>query len=424
MNPFGSPIDLQAWSSIGIALLIGTLAGAQREGAHRDEPTEERRAGLRDFLLVAALGSICGLLQNPVLTACAFLGMVAFWFAFKLHQPTEVGLTTDLAALVVFCLSFLAAVPTYASGAQLSIALTIVLTVVLESKRGLHKFFRETITEVEFNDTIRFLALIFVIYPLLPQGEFGPFGFFSPRRVWFFVILVSSISYVGYFLNKFLGADLGLKLTGLLGGLASTTAATNAFAINARQDPDLIRPLWQASVIANAVQFPRVLLLLVTISQSLVMMAFYPLLIMSGVGIGMALLIRPSADEKGSSFNAIKMRNPLSLKPAIHFGITLAAIILLVKAASAHFGNQALLWTASLGGLLDVDSIAISVGDLFNSGKASGSLAVAAVLLALLANAIFKTALAWINGSLAFAWRVGVAFLVMLGAGGISLLFF
>jgi uncharacterized membrane protein (DUF4010 family) len=423
MDQFWNSVSLETWRALASALLIGTLVGAQREGAHRDEPDGESREGMRDYLLVSAIAAVCGLLQIPVLTVCAFFGIVAFSVVFKRRQPISVGLTSDLAAVAVFCLSFMAVLPAFPQGAPIAIALTIVLTVILESKRSLHKFFRETITEIEFNDTIRFLALIFVVYPLLPQGEFGPYNFFNPRRVWFFIILVSSISYIGYFLEKFLGANLGLKLTGILGGLASTTASTSAFAQNYRQDPSMLKSLWQACTIANAVQFPRVLVLLWVISRPLATMALIPVLVMSAVGLCLAVFLRPGEQGKSFARGSMNLRNPLALRPAFHFGLILIAIVLLVKAAVSQFGSASLIWTSALAGLIDVDSIAISVGDLFNTGKTGAHMAVSAVLLALVANAIFKCWLAWIGGGRQFAWRVAASFVIMLGAGGLTLVF-
>ncbi len=76
---------------------------------------------------------------------------------------------------------------------------------------------RETITAQEFNATLGFVTVVLVIYPLLPAGTFGPYAFFSPRQVWMFVILISSISYIGYFLEKFLGEEKGLVYTAILG---------------------------------------------------------------------------------------------------------------------------------------------------------------------------------------------------------------
>ncbi len=423
MDQFWNSVSLETWRAIGSALLIGTLVGAQREGAHRDEPAPQSRVGMRDYLLVSAIAAVCGLAQIPVLTAGAFVGVLAFSIVFKRHQPVDVGLTSDLAAVAVFCMSFLAVLPGYPQGAPIAIALTIVLTFILESKRSLHKFFRETITEVEFNDTIRFLALIFVIYPLLPQGEYGPYSFFNPRRVWFFIILVSSISYIGYFLEKFLGAELGLKLTGVLGGLASTTASTSAFAQNYRQDPSMLTPLWQACTIANAVQFPRILLLLWAISRPLAAMALLPMVVMSIVGLGLAAFLRSGAKSESSGHRPMRLSNPLALRPAFSFGLTLTAIVFLVKATAAHFGSASLIWTSALGGLIDVDSIAISVGDLFIAGKTDVRLAAYSVLLALVANAIFKCWMAWVGGGRPFAWRVAASFTVMLAAGGLTLFF-
>src|SRR5262249_59134792 len=108
----------------------------------------------------------------------------------------------------------------------LGAALGIILAGTLAAKEELHQFALRTISRHEFGDTLKFLALIFVIYPLLPSGGYGPFQFFEPRKIWLFVILVSGVSYVGYFLTKFLKPGQGEMLTAVVGGLASTTAYT------------------------------------------------------------------------------------------------------------------------------------------------------------------------------------------------------
>jgi uncharacterized membrane protein (DUF4010 family) len=422
-NYFG-PAELGVWRSMAEALMIGLLVGAQREGAHREEAGPASRAGLRDFILVAAIGGLCGLLQIPWLTVSALLGMVAMWVVFKQHQPQGVGLTTDLAAIAVFCLSYTCAVPGFPQGGPLAIALAIVLATFLEAKRTLHKFFRETITEVEFNDTLRFLTLIFIIYPLLPRGSYGPYQFLNPQRLWFFVILVSSISYMGYFLEKFLGEKTGLTLVSLLGGLASTTASTSAFAQEARRQPDQLNAYWQAATLANAIQFPRVLALLAAISLPLARSATKSLLVMGAAGLILAGLIRMKPSPEHDSRQRMSMRNPFTFRPALEFGVMFAAIMFFVKAMTFEFGNRAITWTSAISGLLDVDSITITTGELFKMGKLETGMATAAILLALLANAFFKTGMAWTLGTWSFAWRVGLSFLVMLGSGAMILALF
>jgi len=420
VNPYTDLTDLAIARSMSEALVIGLLVGAQREGAHRDQPDPASRAGLRDFILVAALGGLCGLLQIPGLTVSALLGIVAMWITFKRRQPQGVGLTTDLAAIAVYFLSYTTAIPSFRHGA---IALAIILTAFLEAKRTLHRFFRETLTEVEFTDTLSFLALIFIIYPLLPQGSFGPYEFFSPRRVWFFVILVSSISYVGYFLEKFLGENTGLKLVGLLGGMASTTASTSAFAHEARLQPGQLKAYWQAATVANAVQFPRILALLLTISPPLFGTTVKPLLVMAAAGLVLAGLIRVAPSREGESRQRMSVRNPFSFGPALQFGVMFAVILFFVKSMILHYGNRALTWTSAISGLLDVDSVTITIGELFQTGKIEAGIATGSILLALLANAVFKTIMAWTLGTPSFGWRVGISFLVMLGSGALVMAF-
>ena len=214
-----------AFRAIGEALLIGLLVGVEREAS-----SEERHAGVRDFLIIALSGGLCGLLGNSWLTGAALISIAGLLGVFHLQVKDRTGITTEMAAVATFALGYLTASPSVPQGAPLAIGVTIVVVAFLEAKRSLHKFVRETINEREFNNTLQFLAMIFVVYPVLPQGQFGPYQFFAPRQVWLFVILVSSISYLGYFLEKFLGERKGMDFASILGGLASTTAATTAFA--------------------------------------------------------------------------------------------------------------------------------------------------------------------------------------------------
>src|SRR5262249_27141221 len=151
-----------------------------------------------------------------------------FVTAFRLRARAieQSGFTTDLSMLAVFCLAFIGSTLDWAHGRVTAVGLAIILAFFLEAKDKLRAFFRDTLTSVEFSDTLRFLALIFIVYPLLPEGDYGPYLAFNPQRIWMFVILVSSVSFVGYFFDKFLGQTVGLELTAVLGGIASTTAAT------------------------------------------------------------------------------------------------------------------------------------------------------------------------------------------------------
>lgn len=406
------PLALQ---SIAETLLIGLLVGIQREGIH--SATVRHKAGVRDFVLIAVSGGICGLLQVSWLTVAALLAITILVavFAFKESAP-DAGVTTELATVTTFCLGFLTAYPGIPSGAVVAIGTTIVVVALLEAKKNLHKLIREGITEPEFNGTLRFLAVIFIIYPLLPAGKFGPYGFFEARRIWIFVILVSTISYAGYFLQKFLGEGKGLKLTGVLGGLASTTAATASFGKGVAEEPQQLGAYWQATVIANTVQFPRVLALLYVMNPQLASRSVPALAAMTAAGLVFAWILSRRPAE-ASPEHKVPMGNPFRLIPALKYGAVFAALLFLSKAAAARYGGQAVLATSALGGSVDVDSISVAVADLTGAGGLPLEQAVASVLIALLANAILKTVLAGVEGGRAFATRVAAGFAAMFAAG-------
>ena len=175
------------------ALLIGFLIGAQRE-ASREET--EQQPGVRDFTLIALVGAFCGLVDSDWVIAASLLAVVGLLAVYHQRTTGRSGITTEIAAVATFFLGYLAATTRVPDGMLLAVALTVIVIFVLAAKTALHVFVRKTITAAEFNDTVRFLALVFVIYPVLPNEPIGPYDFFDARKVWMFVILVCSVSYL------------------------------------------------------------------------------------------------------------------------------------------------------------------------------------------------------------------------------------
>ena len=401
------PEGYEPWKALAESLLIGLLIGAQRE-ASKSNP----RAGVREFVLVSIAGAVCGLLGSVPLAMACLLATILLW-ALHQWQVKDPALTTGLALVATFVLALLASDARFPRGEPLAVGLAVVIVGLLEYKQQLRTFFRETLTEKEFIDTVRFLAMVLVIYPALPAGQFGPYGFFTPRKVWVFVILVSTISYVGYFLEKFVGGSWSLRLTAVLGGLASTTAATTAFARNAKEAPEQSVALWQAAAIANAIQFPRVLALVYAISAPLAQVLLLPLLAACAVGLAIGCAVRPSV---GAAPAAVPLRNPFSLRSALRFGLLFAGVTLLVRAVTAKFGVGALLATAGVAGLVDVDSIVVSTSEIASLRQIGFPTASQAVLLALASNAVFKAGLALLGGTRLFGWRTAAALAAMIAA--------
>lgn len=402
-----------AWIAMGEALLIGLLVGIEREADQR----QERHAGLRDFVTIGLAGGLCGVIGQMALTIAVLIALTALIIVFRAQTPGRTGITTELAAVATFLLCVLTATTSLPWGSPLAIALTVVLALFLDMRVSLQKFFVEAITEREFHETLRFLAVIFVILPVLPDRDYGPYGFFNPQRVWIFVILVCTINWLGYFLQKFLGGSEGLRWTAIVGGLASTTAATSAFAKQCAEDESRTLEYGRAAVLANAVQFPRVYALMLVASPALAAASLLPLIAMGAAGLAYAFLPRKKPGEEQAGKPEVKLGNPFHLLPALKFGAVFAVIRLMVRASSEEFGQGGVLTASAIGGSMDVDSIVFSLSGLLKDNGLGLPAAVGGVFLALAANAVFKTFLAFSGGTRAFGRRVVLGFVLMFSAG-------
>jgi len=403
--------DYQPWASLGVCLLIGALVGAQRETANT-----KTSVGLRDFILIAGIGFIAGWIREPILIMVIPVLIAGFVIAQRFQDPEHVGITTDLSALAVYMLCVVASMRPFPGSVSLAASTAILLTLVLVAKGPVKKFFHETLTDMEFADTVRFLALIFVIYPLLPHGAFGWYGFFVPTQFWLFIVLASSISYAGYFLEKFLGSKKGLLVTGIVGGLASTTVATASIARMVHADTSRTQEAWRSATVANSIQYPRVLLLIFVVGPTLAQQLLIPFMAAMAAGLVFALTIRTKNIVEGRSV-LLASGNPFAFLPAVKLASTVIAIILVSKVALAWFGNGAFLITSAIGGLVDTDSIALAASNLVSRTPADLDIGVIALMLAVIANAIFKVGLAAITGSFALAWRLTISFVVMITVG-------
>src|SRR5580658_1802185 len=159
-----------------LALVIGFLVGRTREPG----PDSPPRPGMRDFLIIALVGAVAGHVGNPAIAIALFAGTIGAVLVMRAHHPERNGITTELAAIATFALAGLC----LTSDRQFGAGLGIVLAAILAERDQLRHFVRDAISDREYIDTLSFLGLIFIIYPLLPTGSYGPFGFFNPREIW------------------------------------------------------------------------------------------------------------------------------------------------------------------------------------------------------------------------------------------------
>lgn len=405
--------DLTIFRLLGEALALGLLVGAERYRGR--DPGERKSAGVRTFAIFCLLGALCGIFATAAITVATFAAVAALVLLGYHRSPAgSLGLTTEVAALLIFWLGYLLSVDEAAA-----ISLGIVVTIFLASKRSLHRFVREQISESEFEATLKFLAVVLVIYPVLPDRAMGPYGFFSPRQLWGFVILVSTISYAGYFLIRWLGNRRGLLISSLAGGVVSTTAVTMSLAQRSRDAPEASRLMGTAAVLANAVQAPRLLLLLWVVNRDLARALAIPLVGMALVGFAGAWLLSRAT---GKAEVAFPLENPYSVRPALKFGLYFLAILLVVQLARQWLGEQGVLIASGISGTGSVSAVVLSVSELFDQGSLSPIVARRAVVVAIATNALSKLVLTLIHGTRRMAFWLAGGLVTMVVAAFVLLL--
>jgi len=378
------------------AILLGALIGIERE-KRKTQEGESGIAGLRTFTLLALFGAAAGYLSHsmssPWIVAAALLvigaSVVAGYLVAARVEPQSTGLTTEVAAVVVFLLG--AMVMLGHSG--LAIGLGVVTAAVLAYKQPLHGF----VDKLGWDDVyagVRLLIATFIALPLLPNEPIDPWGALNPYSLWLLVILISSLSLVGYVLTRLLGPARGTALTGLTGGLVSSTAVTLSFAKEGRDNPQDAPALACGILLAWAVMFVRVIVLVAVVNRGLLTQVLVPFAVMAVVVGGFAayLYFRGGSVDTAAR-GSLKVQNPFSLTEAAKFAALFAVVLLAVKIVQEHFPPSGLYAVAALAGLTDVDAITLSMSEFAKAGDAG--VAVMAIVIAALTNTLVKCGMAF-----------------------------
>jgi len=410
-----------------LALAIGGAVGLERE-RHAFAERKPSFGGARTFPLVAMLGALLALLSRPLgasVLVVGFAGLAAllglgYWGSRKEAGDVQLGLTTELSALVVFVIGALPFVESsgvpFPQRLLLGGALGTVVMSLLALRRPIHEF-AERLSYEDLLATVRFALVAVVALPLLPDRSFGPFDALNPFRVGVVVVLIAGISFVGYVAGRLFGARKGIGVTAVAGGLVSSTAVTLTFSAKGREQGSLAPACALAISLAATIMFLRVLVEIAVIRRALVLPALAPMAAMLGVGAtGCFVLWRRvtwSTDHEEPALN-----NPFRLRQALRLGLVYAAIRFLAAAAWSRFGGGGLLLSAGVSGLADVDAITISVARMHGSGLPT-KLAVAAVTIAAATNTLVKVGLAIALGGRRIATAVTLVLVPAAAAGTI-----
>jgi len=394
-------LDLAAIQNFAIAILIGALIGIERE-KRRD--TEVTIGGIRTFVLLATLGAVGGYLSQRFDTIWPLLAIVTLGGATVVagflidadERKGPVGLITELAAIVVTVLAGLATLGQPA----LAVCLGIVVAALLAYKQPLHGL----IDKIGWDDLfagLRLLIASFIILPLLPDHTVDPWDALNPRKLWLLVVMISGLSMIGYVATRWLGPGRGTVISGLTGGLVSSTAATLAFSRQSKEsgDEQAAQMLAIGTLIAWTVMFFRVLVISFAVYPALLRELAVPMTAMGLACLASAgfLLWRRRSDATRSQPGEIAISTPFTLTQATKFGLLFAMILLVVKIVGDLDLPGGLYVVAALAGLTDVDAISLSMAQHARGGATL--VATVAIVIATLANTAVKAGMAASIGS-------------------------
>ena len=381
-----------------VSASLGALLGLERQwSGQRENPAADTLAGARTFALWAALGTLCAWFAEQHQAGfflAGFAGMNVFLALFLYRRAAhdrDIGLTTGAVGLATYLLGGLV----WHGQSKAAVVVTVTMVVLLASKEWLHGLSRK-FSRADVYQALQFAAVTGIVLPLVPDHPYGPYGAFNPFKIWLMVVLVSGLGFAGYVAVRIFGEDRGIAMTGLLGGLASSTATTLAMSRQSRAWPETGRVCALAVVLACSVMLGRVALLVGVVSPPLLMRAAPGLILTALPGLLFAAwswrhFLRPPGSPLSSPS---EVRNPLSLRMALQFAILYALVVLLVRWAQTGFGGAGLYAASFFSGLTDLDAISLSLAQMQKSGSVTAEQAVRALLVAAGANSLLKAGMA------------------------------
>lgn len=420
----------EPYLSLGLAAAAGLLIGLEREHSAPTDPKEESfLGGARTHPLFALVGGVSVLAAREVGAWAIVLPLggliallVANYWGDVLGNRSR-GITSEAAFLLSFMLGALSLTEHVIEPLSRKVfvvsAVAVVATALLSSKPRIHPL-AQRISAADISGTLEFLVLAVIVVPLLPDEQVGPLQTLNPHDIGLFVILISALSFVGYAGIRLLGPERGLGLTGIVGGLVSSTAVTLSLAGRAREREDLQESASLAVILASTIMFVRVIVIVAIVNGSLLGRVLPPMLAAAAAGVGASLLLWLRSRRVKRPAGAIAFSNPFELGRALGFALLFAIVLVGTKAAAVYLGDAGTYAAGLLAGTTDVDAITLSMAGLAE-GPVTPAVAATTIFLGAGSNTLVKGLLALFLGGWRFGRYVLAGQLAMLLAGVIAL---
>lgn len=400
-----------------IALLLGAIIGLERGWDARGQASGERIAGIRTFALIGLLGGIAALLTEQVtewafpvlLVSVVAIAMVAF--SERLAHIRNFSITGTIGMVLTFCYGAIAVAidPAIATGAA------VVTALILDNKKEIHGLV-DKLQSHELDAALKLLVISVVMLPLLPNEDLGPGGVLNPREIWWMVVLIASVSFVGYFAIRMAGMRKGILFTSLFAGLSSSTALTLHYARQSTVSPEVSPQFASGILIACGTMFPRILVYCALINPALLPSLIWPVAVMTLLLYLPALIIWKRNQGALETTRPELTQNPLDLKSALLFGALLTGILLLGEFLQEWLGDLGIYMLAATSGVADVDAITLSLTRMSQDSLPMQT-AVIGIVIAAATNNLVKAGIAGGIGRRELGTRVAGPMVLSLIAG-------
>lgn len=399
------------------SLAIGLLIGMERER------NPSAKAGLRTFALVSLLGTLVALIAEkmgaPWMLIAGLLSVAAMIIASYRNVPTEnndPGTTTVAALLICYLLGILV----WLGFSKLSVILAIGTTTLLYFKPELQGI-TQRLTRKDLVSILQFSVLSFVILPILPDENYGPYGAFNPYQGWMMVVLISGLSLAGYVALRMTGQRFGAPLLGFLGGLVSSTATTLVYAKHSKLNDGMLRLSAVVILIASQVVLIRLMVVSGLVAPG-VLKQLAPVMALGLMFGVIATLYNWKRLKNEGELPMPETSNPTEIHAALGFGLLFVIVLFCAAWLSDIAGSGGLYIVSVVAGLTDIDAIALSSLRLLNMEKLSSEQAVISIALAFISNMTFKFGLAFSIGGIALARHIAIGFIAIVSGITIGLL--
>ena len=388
--------EVETLTRMGVALGISVLIGLERGWSERDLHEGSRVAGVRTFGLIGMVGAVTSLLSDHfggVVLGFGFVAvtvMMLFGRYLRFADSKDLGVTTVTAGLLTFALGAII-MKGYLS---LGVSVGVVAALLLGIKTELHDIVRR-IDHQELLAVLKLLIMTAVLLPVLPNQGFGPWNALNPFEIWLMVVLICSLSFVGYIGIRILGDRKGVILAALAGGVVSSTAVTISLSRLPDGNCTHVRMMGGAIVMAWSMMYVRTLIVVSVFGASLFDGLLFALGLASVTGFVISAIFVLSAKPEEQQHGLI-FSNPFDFWMAIRFGLILAATIVLAQALNVWAGDSGVMVAAGISGIADVDAATLTITRM-TPAEIPVMIGVGAILLASVANLVCKTTIAMFN---------------------------